>query len=810
MNKQPPPIFLLGTDCRTGLQTTRILAREGLAVHGVADQPASPYCRTRRARQQIHGDVFRADFSSWLRGGQSGEDPVLPVLLPCTDDWVFWVAENRDRLTPYCRFTLGPHQALLTLAEKNRLVRYASEQDLPIPRTVFLSSRTEAETAASDLNFPVVMKPPVRTAAWLNATGGEKVLRLSSRQELVQAADLYLSLAGELIVQEWIPGEDDQMYSCYFFSDGEARVRASLVVRKLRQWPVDTGCGSLAVQVDNPEIQDITTRLLQGLGYCGLGSIQFKRHAETGAYYIIEVNVGRPALNMPAAEACGVPMMVSYYRGTAGLPLPEDLGIKRTGGKWICWKTDLASALEHHRRGQLSISEWLKTLRGPKTSSVFSLSDPVPSVLDLFSKGSRLVSAKKAQPRKRPPGPGTSVTREPPVIVAGLTLNGSTVTRRLCQQGVPVWSVSFNPDEQGWRSRYGKKHLCPNPDEDYDAWLGFMRDLAAASPEPPLVLPMSDTFVVAFDKAAKEPDWPLRLYGMGSGLRTRLTCKRSTFEMAAQHRFPCPLTRYIQSRDELAAFYEEVEDAKVLIKPDLPSTWRTGEAGRIASGRKVMVADTLDELIASYDLMAPFTPGVLAQEVIPGDDPQLIYWCGFMGPGGQMGGSLIGRKLRVLPIHYGSASFVELVDLPKVDEDCCKFLADLNYEGLCGIELKEDPRDGIGKLIEVNPRYGLWDDLGAPRGVDLVREAVDAVRGGTVIRKQPSSYGLKWLSIGRDLGALWHYRKEGSLTLGAWLRSLAPPLYINDFPLLSDPRFAMHTIQSRFAKLLNKKARDAS
>ncbi len=68
---------------------------------------------------------------------------------------------------------------------------------------------------------------------------------------------------------------------------------------------------------------------------------------------------------------------------------------------------------------------------------------------------------------------------------------------------------------------------------------------------------------------------------------------------------------------------------------------------------------------------------------------------------------------------------------------------------LCGVDPKEDPRDGVAKLIEVNPRYSLWDDSGIPVGVDLAHEAVDSLLGGPTLR---------------------------------------PPIVVNDLPLLRDPR----------------------
>lgn len=278
-----------------------------------------------------------------------------------------------------------------------------------------------------------------------------------------------------------------------------------------------------------------------------------------------------------------------------------------------------------------------------------------------------------------------------PVVVAGLFLNGASVVRRVAELGCDAWAISHDRSEQGWRSRWGRKLLCPHPAEAFDEWAEFMRELAGRFDQAPALIPCSDVFVLALERAAPALAGAYRFHGFGSGLRAALTSKRTTFELADKLGFPRPKTEFVNNRVELATFAHGV-DGPVLIKPDLPSSWRVGEAREVAGGRKVIVGRDVDDILAGYDKIAPCTPGVLAQEVIPGPDSNLLYWCGFVRSDGVVCGRLIGRKLRVEPIHFGSASFVKLVDRPDLEALCGGFLTTLGYSGLCGIELKEDPR----------------------------------------------------------------------------------------------------------------------
>jgi len=394
-----------------------------------------------------------------------------------------------------------------------------------------------------------------------------------------------------------------------------------------------------------------------------------------------------------------------------------------------------------------------------------------------------------------------SKSRCPPVVVAGLTLNGATVLRRMAHLGYEAHGLSFSPKEPGWHVGGAHHHRVPDPREDFEGWVDTLVRLADDFDVPPPILPMSDVYVVAFDRAAPRLEGLYRLHGFGTGLRTLLTSKRGTFDRAAEVDFPRPVSRWVESRDELAAFAEELS-TPVLVKPNFAFEWKSPAAARIIGKRKVATGPNIDELLRAYDEVASVTPGVLAQEVIPGPDENLVYWCGFVGPEGRVGGRLVGRKRRIVPIHYGSATFVELVDAPEVEDQCERFLTALGYQGLCGIELKQDPRDGVAKLIEVNPRYSLWDDIGVPVGVDLAHEAVDSLlRGPRTEPRRPRHFRQKWVELCRDVPAAFEYHKEGQLSLWEWMRSLSPPIVVNDLPVLHDPGYAYHMISRRLRKL---------
>jgi hypothetical protein len=169
-------------------------------------------------------------------------------------------------------------------------------------------------------------------------------------------------------------------------------------------------------------------------------------------------------------------------------------------------------------------------------------------------------------------------------------------------------------------------------------------------------------------------------------------------------------------------------------------------------------------------------------------------------------------NLLVVP-HIGSASYAKTVHDESLLELARSVVRRIGYRGLCGIEFKRDPRDDRYKLIEFNARYGLWDCLGERAGVDLAGHAYRAALGE---RLEPSwSYraGLTWVSFQRDLGAYRAYRREGSLSLSAWLATVlgcdAHAIFALDDlrPFISS---TLELLQSRLERLRQRGPRAAA
>src|SRR5579883_1815305 len=118
-------------------------------------------------------------------------------------------------------------------------------------------------------------------------------------------------------------------------------------------------------------------------------------------------------------------------------------------------------------------------------------------------------SGKVSTSRQREPFPGLRQIMDrrdyetagwPPAVVASVFQTGLNLMRDLEQRKVKTVGVDCNPHNPGFRSRYGRSYLCPNPDKEPEAWVEFMVSLAEAMGERPVLIAASDIFVSAIGR----------------------------------------------------------------------------------------------------------------------------------------------------------------------------------------------------------------------------------------------------------------------------------------------------------------------
>ncbi len=364
-----------------------------------------------------------------------------------------------------------------------------------------------------------------------------------------------------------------------------------------------------------------------------------------------------------------------------------------------------------------------------------------------------------------------SGSRYPPAVVTYMSYSGLGIVRSLGRQGIPVYALDPNPKQIGMNSRYCQSKICPSVESNENEHIEYLISLSKTLGEKPVLFPTGDNTVLCYAKYENILEDFFLFTGPQHSTIEKLTTKDALYRTAVEFNVPVPVTYIPNSLSEVREIATKIS-YPCIIKPVRSDSWHRESIRKILGGwGKVIVISKSSELLSFYSRIAVYDPNVIISEVIPGDDSDLFYFVFYISKTHKVLGHFAGRKLRLNPIHFGSASFVESVYEEELERISIKFLKDIGYNGLGGMEFKLDSRDGKFKLIEFNTRFGLWDVLGTRCGVNLAYIAYCDTIGKRVSSNLSYRTGIKWLSTSLDFNAFLDYRKEGSISLLGWLRS---------------------------------------
>jgi len=375
----PVPALLCGD-----LNMLRCFSESGVPTSVAASDPDEPTLRSRYCTRSFliapADEPERCVGDLELIARELGDEPVLYY---GTDAMLLLVARNAERLAEAFRFRTPPLELVEALVDKIQFATLAQARGIPIPETLSSSEAFSARQVVRSVPLPCVVKPSVHIG-WLRG----RALRQRSIQKAIVAEtlaelDAVLEEVREhtrsFVVQRYVPGGEDEIHSFHAYSDARARVLGWFVGKKIRTYPMQAGVSTYLELVKEPDLARLGHEIVERLGLVGPVKIDFKRDADTGGWWVLELNPRFTLWNYLGAVS-GVNLPELAYADLAGerCPLPSDY---RTGVRWLSFGNDLRSFVRGYRpSGTLSTLQYLASLRGPKVYDVFSWNDPMPWV----------------------------------------------------------------------------------------------------------------------------------------------------------------------------------------------------------------------------------------------------------------------------------------------------------------------------------------------------------------------------------------------------------------------------------------------
>ncbi|MDA8046862.1 MAG: ATP-grasp domain-containing protein [Actinomycetota bacterium] len=279
------------------------------------------------------------------------------------------------------------------------------------------------------------------------------------------------------------------------------------------------------------------------------------------------------------------------------------------------------------------------------------------------------------------------------LVTDGLWRKSLSAVRSLGRQDIEVGVTGDSPFTTAFYSRYCRRRvrLPKATDEAYiDA---FLEELSRHRYD--VVLPMEDDTTQVLLRHRDQVEALSRLPLPSASSLAVAADKAATLELAASLGIAHPWTRRPQSEAELEAILADIP-LPAVVKPVNSS-----------GSRGLHYADTRDQVRAAFRAVLPVYGAPLVQERIPGG-PGLGAGLLF-GPGAEPLAGFTYRRLREYPVQGGPSTLRESTHDPALLESATRLLEALDWFGVAMVEFKLDPRDGVAKLMEINPRF--WGSL---------------------------------------------------------------------------------------------------
>jgi D-aspartate ligase len=385
---------ILGCNYYIGLSTIRCLGRQGIHTVAVDYSYENTYgADSKYCTEHIIAPHYRKDtegFIAFLKE-YARKQTAKPVLIPCHDNYVEVIDQYLNELKEYYLIPQTEQGLYTKTMDKQLLHQLATEHGMLVPETVRLNEENFYEKIEETIKYPCVVKPT--DSPTFVSIFRKKLFIVNNREELDEALQKAKEAKQEVIVQRIIPGFDDHMYTFDAYLNQDAKVTHWVTAQKFRQYPINFGASVYTGQRYVPELEKLGSRFLEAIGFKGFVEIEFKKDAETGQYYLIELNVRITNFNV-LLNKVGFNFPYITYRELTGNPLPPK-GLKHDTNQvfWYAYE-DFYAVKGYLKTGQLSLGEVIRSYFKPKVYAIWDWNDPKP-----FISFVKMISGKKSKKR---------------------------------------------------------------------------------------------------------------------------------------------------------------------------------------------------------------------------------------------------------------------------------------------------------------------------------------------------------------------------------------------------------------------------
>ncbi len=345
------------------------------------------------------------------------------------------------------------------------------------------------------------------------------------------------------------------------------------------------------------------------------------------------------------------------------------------------------------------------------------------------------------------------------LLLDGQTIQAIASAKCLKKSGYTVVLFCDSKMTYGYFTRYAHKKVL-SPSTNSDNFFYFLENFLKNN-HIDVIIPMNDDSAFFLTKNKEHfsrfsnfiiPD----LYTFELGYN-----KGNLMKVCADNNFSHPQTIDLEENTPNEEF-----PFPALIKPNITS-----------GGRGITYVKSVEDFNQIYPEIRKSFGNCHLQEFIPSGGKQYKVQL-FVDKNGSITNSSVIDKIRYYPESGGSSCCNQTVVNDELVELCSKVLQKINWIGFADFDLIEDPRNGVIKIMEINPRLPACIKSSYVSGVDfatiIANETLD-IKNKTY--KYTPGYYLRYLGF----EILWFLKSKNRFrTQPSWFRFISRKTFYQD------------------------------
>jgi predicted ATP-grasp superfamily ATP-dependent carboligase len=304
-----PSVLVTESNARAAVAIIRSLLGHGIEVTAAADHRCCAGFFVGGLKRRILYPSLEANpnkFIDWLLNYLT-KNPT-EMLLPLGDAGVSLIAKHQDEIRKHTLLLLPDYNCFLTFHDKILANKAAERAGIPIPRCWY-PDEVCLDSVFKSVTYPALIKPAF-------GVGARGIMRADSPYELELHWNRAIKTDSRMFIQELIPLTGRQ-YVVDILIDQQMRTIVAVASEKVRFYPIKRGASTLSKSIARLDICESAVKLMQSIGYYGIGNTDFIEDPRDKTAKFLEVNPRFGEMHAICSVA-GIDLPYLLYRVTKG------------------------------------------------------------------------------------------------------------------------------------------------------------------------------------------------------------------------------------------------------------------------------------------------------------------------------------------------------------------------------------------------------------------------------------------------------------------------------------------------------------